>query len=150
LDFIINALIVILMKLLAALVLTALAFFLGYFFNQAAVCSALGNSGLQTVSPVQFSRRLSACHPVILDVRTSAEFSSGHLTGATNADFNQSAQFSLYLDSLNKSASYFIYCRTGKRSAQAMQLMADKGFTNVTNLDGGITAWSAAGLLVAK
>ncbi|MBK7908795.1 MAG: rhodanese-like domain-containing protein [Bacteroidetes bacterium] len=43
---------------------------------------------------------------------------------------------------------YLVYCRSGRRSAAAMQQMKDAGFTNVTNLDGGIMGWQNAGLSV--
>lgn len=137
------------MKVLASLVLIVMAYFSGFFFNQSAICRAAGQKS-ETVSPQEFSRRLSTCHPVVLDVRTASEFSSGHISGALNSDFNQTAEFTSYLDTLDKNQTYFIYCRTGKRSATAMKLMTDKGFKSVINLDGGITAWTASGLPTIK
>lgn len=135
------------MKIFLALVLTSVAFFAGFFVSENSVCQAAGlPSG--TVSPEVFSRQMTGCNSVILDVRTAEEFNTGHLISAINADYNQADKFSAYLDSLDKNKTYFIYCRSGNRSGKAMQLMADKGFTSVINLEGGITAWHSAGLPV--
>lgn len=137
------------MKIVLALVLTSVAFFAGFFINQGSVCQAAGLPSA-TVSPSAFSQQMTGCNSIILDVRTAEEFNSGHLAGAINADYNQTDNFSAYLDTLDKNKTYFIYCRTGNRSGKATQLMADKGFASVINLDGGIVAWQSAGLPVRK
>jgi rhodanese-related sulfurtransferase len=77
---------------------------------------------------------------VLLDVRTPEEFSSGHLAGAVNIDFRAS-DFQTKVDSLPKSRTYLLYCRTGHRSANALTLMKGRGFQNVFNMVGGITRW---------
>lgn len=84
---------------------------------------------------------------VILDVRTPAEFSGGHLSDATNLDFEDPA-FQERLGRLSKDATYVVYCRTGNRSADASGLMRDRGFTRVYDVQGGIVAWQEAGLPV--
>ena len=58
--------------------------------------------------------------------------------------------FSDEIQKLDKTKPYLVYCRSGRRSAAAMQQMKDAGFTNVTNLDGGIMGWQNAGLPVEK
>ncbi len=82
---------------------------------------------------------------VVLDVRTQAEFDQGHLEGAIVIDF-YAADFAEQLSQLDPSVPYLVYCQSGNRSGQATSLMADLGFTNVTDVDGGIAAWSQAGL----
>ena len=77
---------------------------------------------------------------MILDVRTLDEFNTGHLAGAKNIDI-RSADFELRIDSLPKSSKYLVYCRTGHRSANAMNIMKNKGFVEVYNMVGGITKW---------
>jgi rhodanese-related sulfurtransferase len=86
---------------------------------------------------------------VILDVRTPAEFSDGHISGAINIDFYAS-DFKDQLSRLDLNKRYLVYCRTGIRSAQAAGIMAGLGFQNIYNLTGGITAWLNAGYKVVK
>ena len=82
---------------------------------------------------------------VILDVRTSDEFATGHLEGATMIDF-YSPDFAERIAALDRDVPYLLYCRSGNRSGQARQLMSELGFVDVADIDGGITAWAAAGL----
>lgn len=70
---------------------------------------------------------------LILDVRTPEEFSAGHLDGAQLLDFN-SGEFEAALPQLSPDSEYLVYCRSGNRSAQAIKLMEDAGFTDLTNL----------------
>jgi rhodanese-related sulfurtransferase len=79
-----------------------------------------------------------------LDVRTAAEFESGHLHGAKNLD-SLSAGFKASLAALDKSRPYLLYCARGNRSAKVFDLMKELGFSRVTHLDGGIRAWTSAG-----
>lgn len=81
---------------------------------------------------------------VILDVRTPAEYAEGHLMNAVNIDY-ESPDFASKIQSLIKSKKYLVYCRSGRRSAAASQIMADAGFTNIINMLGGINAWKEAG-----
>ena len=78
---------------------------------------------------------------VILDVRTEEEFESGYIKGALNMDIRGGADFLASIESLDKSKSYFVYCRSGARSGQACQLMSQMGFSAVYNLEGGVLAW---------
>ena len=78
---------------------------------------------------------------VILDVRTEEEFESGYIKGALNMDIRGGPDFLDSIESLDKSKSYFLYCRSGARSGQACQLMSQMGFSALYNLDGGVLAW---------
>lgn len=69
----------------------------------------------------------------VIDVRTAAEFSEGHVQGARNLDV-QNGDFAAALETLDKSASYNVYCRSGNRSATAVEMMRNAGFTNVVDL----------------
>ncbi len=69
---------------------------------------------------------------VILDVRTPSEFSSAHLKGAINIDVLNS-DFKDQVQKLDKNRTYKLYCRSGNRSGQALQLMRSLGFKNVEN-----------------
>ena len=76
---------------------------------------------------------------VLLDVRTAAEFKSGTLPKAINIDM-MSPSFKSNVAKLDKSKTYFVFCRSGNRSGQACKTMYQMGF-DVRNLTGGIGAW---------
>lgn len=84
---------------------------------------------------------------VTLDVRTPDEFAAGHITGAVDLDLN-AATFGAGVAELDPNAPYFVYCHSGNRSAQAVTYMQQQGFTSIYELQGGISAWQAAGLPV--
>lgn len=71
---------------------------------------------------------------IVIDVRTPEEIAEiGTIEGSTNIDF-KAADFKEKVSSLDKSKEYILFCRTGNRSGQASQIMADLGFSNVNNL----------------
>jgi len=86
---------------------------------------------------------------VILDVRTPEEFAEAHLDGAVMIDFYE-ADFADRLGELDPEVPYLLYCRSGNRSGQTTAIMRDLGFTDVAGVDGGIVAWSGAGLQVVN
>ena len=69
----------------------------------------------------------------VIDVRTAEEFAAGHVQGAINLDVENGA-FEAALNGLDKEAQFSLYCRSGRRSAIAADLMAKAGFTKVTDL----------------
>lgn len=77
----------------------------------------------------------------VLDVRTPAEFQQGFIPDASNIDIYLGQQFVSELEKLDKSKSYYVYCRSGARSGQACNIMKDMGFKKAFNLQGGIMAW---------
>ncbi len=77
---------------------------------------------------------------VLLDVRTAGEFSMGYIPGAKLIDL-MSPNFMGQIEKLDKSKSYYVYCRSGNRSYQAGVMMRKAGFENVYNLAGGIMSW---------
>lgn len=66
----------------------------------------------------------------VVDVRTPEEFAMGHLDGAVNISLT-SGNFEQEIQSLDPTGKYIIYCRTGNRSAQAVDIMTDLGFENL-------------------
>ncbi len=76
---------------------------------------------------------------VLLDVRTPSEFAEGHLDGAININL-ESASFKSEIAKLDKTVPYFVYCRSGSRSAQATDIMRSEGFKSITELSGGIVS----------
>lgn len=82
---------------------------------------------------------------VILDVRTPDEFDAGHLEGAVMVDFYE-PDFAERIAELDPDVPYLLYCRSGNRSGQTRAAMANLGFTDVADIDGGILSWMEAGL----
>ena len=82
---------------------------------------------------------------VVLDVRTPEEFAEGHLDGAVMLDFYE-PDFADQLARLDANTPYVLYCRSGNRSGETLTLMGQMGFTDVTEIDGGVIAWQQAGL----
>ena len=74
---------------------------------------------------------------IILDVRTPEEYAQGHLAGAINVNV-ESVTFDEYISKLDRNISYFVYCRSGRRSAVAVKRMEDLGFSSTYNLLGGL------------
>ncbi|MCE1177991.1 MAG: rhodanese-like domain-containing protein [Micrococcales bacterium] len=96
------------------------------------------------VDVATFATQLAAPGTTVLDVRTPAEFASGHLPGAVNIDV-QAPDFGQRIGTLAKDKPYAVYCRSGNRSGAAVAQMTDAGFTHTYHLDGGIGAWQQAG-----
>jgi rhodanese-related sulfurtransferase len=84
---------------------------------------------------------------VVVDVRTPEEFAEGHIANAVNIDVG-APDFRERLEGLDPDAPYVMYCRSGSRSAEAADIMEDLGFTDTQEVDGGIVAWTGAGLPV--
>ena len=76
---------------------------------------------------------------VLLDVRTPDEFESGRIPESININI-MDRSFLEKISTLDKSKTYFVYCRSGGRSSQACSVMASQGF-EVYNLAGGIGSW---------
>lgn len=70
---------------------------------------------------------------IIVDVRTPAEYAEDHVPNSLNIDF-YNPQFLAQLAKLDRSKSYSLYCRSGNRSGQALQIMKQLGFEKVENL----------------
>ena len=88
---------------------------------------------------------------VVLDVRTSGEFESGHIANSVNIDV-EAGSFENEIANLDKNAQYAVYCHSGRRSGIAAELMEKNGFKEIHNLKDGIISWQAAGypLVVGK
>ncbi|HRN40947.1 MAG: rhodanese-like domain-containing protein [Flavobacteriales bacterium] len=85
----------------------------------------------------------------ILDVRTPDEWADGIIAGAEKINFYND-NFTQQIEKLDKTTPVYLYCRSGGRSANAADILKEKGFTKVYNLDGGITSWQNNGFEVVK
>jgi len=82
---------------------------------------------------------------IVLDVRTPEEFKAGHIEGAVNVDFN-ARTFREEIEKLGRGKTYLVYCRTGRRSAEAVRMMRELGFANILRFEGDIVRWKAENL----
>lgn len=85
--------------------------------------------------------------PTVIDVRTPQEFAAGHIEGAELVDYNDPG-FRDAIAGYDRDGAYVIYCRSGNRSAGAREVMAELGFGDVADVDGGIQSWLAQDLPV--
>lgn len=86
---------------------------------------------------------------VIIDVRTQREFVTGHLEGAINMDIYQK-NFRDEIEKLDKSKTYYVYCKTGIRSRSAVNYMKQSGFAKVCDLEGGLNYLARAGAKIVQ
>ena len=92
-----------------------------------------------------FAQKITESGVVILDVRNPGEFMVGHIQGAINIDV-EGATFDSEIAKLDKSATYAVYCHSGRRSGIAVEAMHHAGFNNLFNLTNGIADWQANNL----
>ncbi len=78
---------------------------------------------------------------IIIDVRSAEEFSDGHIPNAELLDIRNPQEFMDGVATLDESKTYFVYCRSGARSAQACQIFKQQGLSSCFNLLGGIMEW---------
>lgn len=99
-------------------------------------CVSGENSSIRNVDADTFISTISNPSVKIIDVRSFGEYSSGHLQGALNIDV-ESGGFEAGIANLDKTATYALYCRSGRRSTLAAERMAEAGFTNLFNFNSG-------------
>lgn len=103
----------------------------------------------ETLPADKFQELLSGEKGVLIDVRSQEEYEESHIDGARN--FNvETDGFRTQVDTLNRDVAYFLYCRSGKRSAKAIGIMQELGFKRLYNLGGGITEWKKNNLPIIK
>lgn len=111
-----------------------------------ASCNGQTQKNSKLIDPVAFKKEIAATpNAQILDVRTPEEYASEHLQNAKNVNW-LSADFVANTSKYDKSKPVFVYCKSGGRSHKAAEKLAELGFTNIIELEGGILKWDAAGL----
>ncbi|MFQ3239516.1 MAG: rhodanese-related sulfurtransferase [Olleya marilimosa] len=79
---------------------------------------------------------------IILDVRTDEEVAEGKIPNAIQIDIYKGQGFIYAVEELDKSKNFYVYCRSGGRSAQACAIMNQLGFDTTYNLLGGFSEWT--------
>ena len=78
---------------------------------------------------------------IIIDVRTKDEVDEGYIPGAKHIDIFLGQGFMDEIKKLDPEKNYYVYCRSGGRSAQACAIMNNLGYNNAFNLEGGFSEW---------
>lgn len=112
-------------------------------------CSAQSD-GINVLSPKDFIKQAKAdTTAIILDVRTPGEYKEEHLAGARQLDFLNTSVFDAGIKQLDKSHTYYVYCRSDKRSHHACMKMQKQGL-KVFDMEGGILNWKKLGMPTTK
>ena len=120
------------MKYLISLLLTALML---------TGCGGRENGGYRQITQEEAAKKMeSGDDYILLDVRTTEEFAQGHIPGAICIP-NETIGTEEISQLPDKDATILVYCRSGNRSRQASQKLADLGYTNVLEF-GGINTWT--------
>ena len=98
-----------------------------------------------TISVAAFEQKLKTPGIQILDVRTAGEYQGGHFNNSLQANWLDQKEFADRVQHIDKSKPVLVYCASGVRSAEAMNWMKQNGFSDVSNLRGGISAWRMEG-----
>lgn len=98
---------------------------------------------------VQQGRTLKEQGALLLDVREPGEYEQGHAPGSTLIPLGQLSS-RLHEIRAYVSRPVAVICRSGRRSAQAAEILSRAGFTSVYNVQGGMNAWEAAALPIIK
>ncbi|MDO9275663.1 MAG: rhodanese-like domain-containing protein [Lutibacter sp.] len=96
------------------------------------------SDAITVITPTEFKEK--SVNQTIIDIRTPQEFSEGHIEGAVNINFYDS-NFLDQISKYDKNKPLFIYCRSGNRTSPASKKIADYGFKQVFDLEGGILYW---------
>lgn len=103
----------------------------------------------RALPPSEAVRVMNRDGALVLDVREDNEFTGGRIGGARHIPLGVLKQKMKDIERF-KEAPVVVYCRSGARSAVAASQLVAAGFTDVTNLQGGMQAWQSAGLPVKK
>ena len=109
--------------------------------------NALAMSELSKTVKVEQVTDLQKAGTLVLDVREVAEYAEAHVAGSTLIPLGQLAQRLQELGA-DKSKPVVLICRSGRRSAQALTILEQAGFSAASNVEGGMLAWQKAGLPV--
>ena len=129
------------------------------FFIIAAVLCLARPLSAQTAAPAAPVKNVSAEEAekllkekkdvVVIDLRTEAEFKTGHIAGAKNIDFLDN-EFAKQIGALDKAKTYLVHCGSGRRSTKALEAFHAQKFSSILHLNEGFKAWEAAGKPVEK
>ena len=123
----------------------ALGFMLCVFSAQAQKVKA------KALKPAEFKNLIEQIsHPFIVDIRASEDYEAGHIPAAINLDATDFRFVQTVQNRCALSDTVFVYCKLGRTSKVASELLVKKGFLHIYQLKGGIFAWTKQYPLVSK
>lgn len=102
-----------------------------------------------SVTPNEAVMLINHGNALVLDVREDVEFAMSHIADARHIPLGQLAERTGELQKW-KDKAIVVNCQSGMRSAKACAMLKKHGFTQVSNLQGGLAAWQSAKLPVTK
>ena len=113
-------------------------------------CTGKQKVEYKNLTSAQFEELIKNSNIQLVDVRTLAEHMEGHIPGSLNINVKDEEGFPTAIDELlDKGREVAVYCRSGRRSRTAAELLVKKGF-KVYNLDKGILNWIEEGREIEK
>ena len=112
-----------------------LVILIGYFLLR----MLLPTKGVRQISTAELKDELNDKNKQFIDVRTPGEFSGNHIKGFKNIPLHELAQ---KVNNFSKDKEVIVICQSGMRSNKASKVLKKLGFTQVTNVKGGMSAWS--------
>ena len=112
--------------------------------------SCQSEPAIKTVGVEEFAQIIQDDAVQLLDVRTPEEYAEGHIKGFTMIDVQADTFSDLVDEMLVKDLPVAVYCRGGRRSLTAADILVKKGFKTIYNLEKGYTSWVEAGMPVVK
>jgi rhodanese-related sulfurtransferase len=103
----------------------------------------------QKVSLLQATQMINQGKTIVLDVREPAQFAAGHVRDAKNIPLKELPNRISELDKF-KAKNVIVTCQSGMQSAKATTQLKKAGFNEVVSLSGGLAAWQAQGMPIAK
>jgi rhodanese-related sulfurtransferase len=116
---------------------------------------AAARSRVGSATAQETAEKLAAGTAVVVDVRQSTEWDHGHIDGSVPAprgllEFFADPASPRHVEALDPERPMVVVCHSGARAALAAATLQDMGFTDVSVLDGGLSAWLEAGLPVTE
>lgn len=102
--------------------------------------SFLPTKGVKNISTTELKNQLQDKNKQLVDVRTPGEFKGNHIRGFKNIPLQQLAQKAD--KELSKEKEVIVICQSGMRSQKASKILKKLGYSKVTNVRGGMSAWS--------
>jgi rhodanese-related sulfurtransferase len=96
---------------------------------------------IKRVDKESFKSAIESGDYILFDVRTIEEYMDGHIEGAKSLNFLDD-EFDKTITNISKTQKYLIYCKSGGRSAKALEKMKAAGFIHVLELEGGYQSWT--------
>ena len=119
-------------------------------FSLFGLFSCQQQGAIETVGVEEFAQIIQDGTVQLLDVRTPEEYAEGHIKGFTMIDVKADTFSDLVDEMLVKDQPVAVYCRGGRRSLTAADILVKKGFKKIYNLEAGYTSWVEAGKPVVK